>query len=72
MSKELVVDQAVDTLRRGLPFVQNGMQYTLDTVDSLLECDAEETDKVKALKETCCHSAAFSVTWNKWKLLLNT
>lgn len=52
MSKELVVDQAVNTLRRGLPFVQNGMQYTLDTVDSLLECDAEETDKVKSLKDT--------------------
>lgn len=52
MSKDLVVDQAVNTLRRGLPFVQNGMQYTLDTVDSLLECDAEETDKVKSLKDT--------------------
>jgi len=38
MSKELVVDQAVNTLRRGMPFVQNGMQYTLDTIDSLLEC----------------------------------
>jgi len=28
------------------------MQYTLDTVDSLLECDAEETDKVKSLRDT--------------------
>jgi len=37
MSKELV-DQAVNTLRRGLPFIANGIQYTLDTVDSLLEC----------------------------------
>jgi len=38
MSKELVVDQAVKTLCRGLPFVQSGMQYTLDTADSLLDC----------------------------------
>ena len=38
MQKEPVVDQAVNTLRRGLPFVQNGMQYTLDTVVSLMEC----------------------------------
>lgn len=51
MSKELVVDQAVNTLHRGLPFVQNGMQHTLDTAVSLLECDAEETDRVKSLKD---------------------
>jgi len=38
MQKEPVVDQAVNTLRRGLPFVENGMQYTLDTVVSLMEC----------------------------------
>jgi len=41
MSKEPVVDQAVNTLRRGLPIVQNGMQYTLDTAVSLLECGTD-------------------------------
>jgi len=52
MQKEPVVDKAVHTLRRGLPFVQYGMQYTLDTVVSLMECDAEEMEKVKCLKDT--------------------
>jgi len=37
MSKEPVVDQAVNTLRRGMPFVQNGIQFTLDTAVSSLE-----------------------------------
>jgi len=38
MQRESVVNQSINTLRRGLPFVQNGMQYTLDTVNSLMEC----------------------------------